>query len=144
MVAQVAFQPDHQRQIDADHVRPADDGLGHVLGQRDPAAGDQCHFIPRTLLDQRLVDLADHLLEEQRLFHADLVAVGVGHDVQHFDFRQPGQFDGPRAPSASSDPDRNHERWMLVLDLLDAVDHVGPVADLDQFRLRQGSAATAG
>ena len=86
------------------------------------------------VLDQRRVDLADHVLDEPGLFHADLVAVGIGHDVDHFHFGQAGQIDGPlharRHPAALS-PRRRCSGCLSLSRLMRSVD-VGAVIGLHQ------------
>jgi hypothetical protein len=57
--------------------------------------------------NQRRVNPADHVPQEQRLLHADLIAVGVGHDVEHFHLGLARQIDGslyPRSRPAGRAP----------------------------------------
>ena len=70
-----------------------------MFRQRDVAAGREL-FRPDTLLDERGVNLPDHVLQKSRLLRRQFVAVGIGHNVNHLDLAQGGQFDGlPMPPS---------------------------------------------
>ena len=68
--AEAAFQGQQQRDVDGHQVGAADDRLGHVLGLGDPAGGHQRHLVPHALLDQRAVDVAQHVADVPRLLAA--------------------------------------------------------------------------
>ena len=99
-VAQMAFQRDQQRQIDRYQVGAADDGLCHVLRQRDPAAGNSVisSLLPFSIKDG--MNLADHVLHETRLFRADLIAVDIRHNMDDFNALQSASSMARSTPSA--------------------------------------------
>ena len=61
--ADAAAQSHQQRGIHGHQVGPADDGLGHVLRQRDAAGDDQGDLVPQAFLHQPPVHLAQGVLD---------------------------------------------------------------------------------
>ena len=57
--AEAALEGHLDRRADADGVGAAGDGLGDVLGHRDPAAHDQGHAVANPALDEPQVHRAD-------------------------------------------------------------------------------------
>ena len=92
--ADAAAQRDQQRRVHRHQVGPADDRLGHVLGQRDAAGDDQRHFVAQARRDQPAVQLAQGVLDVPAgpaVFQA-LAPVQVGAQLEDPD-ALPAQLD---------------------------------------------------
>ncbi len=94
LAAQPALQGHDQGDVDGHQVGAADDGLGQVLGLGDPAGGDQRDFVADAGLDQRRMNLAQHVARVTRRRGAGLSPVRR---------RTPG---GPLRPLAGPVPAR--------------------------------------
>ena len=111
VAADAAAESHQQRRVHGHQVGPADDRLGHVLGQRDAAGDDQRDLVAQAFLDQPPVNLAQGVLDMTAgpPVVQPLAAVLVGAKLEHLDARAVQLEDptGRRRAKAASAPRRS-------------------------------------